>query len=564
VDGTKGHTVVTRPPAELVDLVRERRVIPFVGAGFSVALGLPSWSELLAKLSAETEGSLSYGELDALTNSDPLQIAEYLYLKSDARIGPLRHTIEQMMPSGLRPELSAAHVELVNIGAGQIYTTNYDDLIEETYRRLGLEVQKVALAKDVALAQTDVPQVVKYHGDLRHEETLVLTESSYYARLDFESPMDLKFRSDLLGRSVLFMGYSFRDINIRVIWFKLMQMMKDIPQGDRLPSYMVRVEPNPALEELNRAVGLRTVVLDPEREARTDDARSFLLAEFLHSLADTAAVEGLIPGTNQPLFASAYLPIAIARTERERRASGAASVGRTQRLDRTDLYLITRLMARRIPDGLLSDTNILSEEDLLATLGRALGRGGGLLNWQMAVGLLAGFAPSEGLTYFTARAMSDGFVRQAYFQAGWEELPWQKFWGAKLNAQEARRILADAEDELEYHETEERDEDLAYDVDLVTRLVEGQIYGAEGEDDPLIERGQAWLNHVAEMYPAVLGYRPDPGGPPVVEEILTQIDAAKQSEPAEDTAAEEYDLYEIPFHPIGPEGESPAGDPPSD
>ena len=64
--------------------------------------------------------------------------------------------------------------------------------------------------------------------------------------------MDLKIRADLLGRSVLFMGYSFRDINIRVIWFKLMEMMKDIPEEDRQPSYLVRLEPNPVLEVLDR------------------------------------------------------------------------------------------------------------------------------------------------------------------------------------------------------------------------------------------------------------------------------------------------------------------------
>ena len=125
----------------------------------------------------------------------------------------MRHVIEKSLATTADPVSSPAHVELVNLGASQIYTTNYDDLIELTFRSLNIPANVIALPKDVAMADSEKTQIVKYHGDLRHEGTLVLTESAYYKRLDFESPMDLKFRSDILGRSVLFMGYSFRDIN---------------------------------------------------------------------------------------------------------------------------------------------------------------------------------------------------------------------------------------------------------------------------------------------------------------------------------------------------------------
>jgi hypothetical protein len=186
---------------------------------------------------------------------------------------------------------------------------------------LGLPVNVVALPKDVALADSEKTQVVKYHGDLRHETTLVLTESSYYRRLDFESPMDLKFRSDLLGRSVLFMGYSFRDINIRVIWFKLMQMMKDIPSSDRRQSYIVRLEPNPVLEELYGAVGLRTIVLDPERKAKNDSDRKNLIGEFLMQLSTLASKSSEIPGKTDKMFVSTVL-IEAARREAKKRRLG--------------------------------------------------------------------------------------------------------------------------------------------------------------------------------------------------------------------------------------------------
>jgi hypothetical protein len=269
---------------DLIALAAEGRLIPFLGAGFSSSLGLPSWESMLREICDSLEGAVPFDELMASTNNDLLQAAEYLYLRHDKQIGPLRHRIERSFSQHSDPVLSGPHVELANLGAGQVYTTNYDDMIEQTHISLGLPVSPVILPKDVALASSTKTQVIKYHGDLTHERTLILTESAYYKRLDFESPMDLKFRSDLLGKSVLFIGYSFRDINIRIIWFKLMDMMKDIPEADRRPSYIVRFEHNPALEELYAAVGLKTIVLNPEGKVLSDKERTALVGNFLLSL----------------------------------------------------------------------------------------------------------------------------------------------------------------------------------------------------------------------------------------------------------------------------------------
>ncbi len=291
-------------------MLAERRVIPFLGAGFSAALHLPGWDETLSRLCSELEDAMTYEDLRRMCNNDLLQMAEYLYLRADRSIGPIRHRLSLDLQAAESPVTSTAHVELVNLAAPQIYTTNYDELIERTFRDLHQPVDVVALPKHVALANTRKTQVVKYHGDLRYDSTLVLTESSYYTRLDFESPMDLKFRSDLLGRSVLFMGYSFRDINIRIIWFKLMQMMKDIPSADRPRSYIVRFEKNPVLETLYESVGLRTIVLDPKGDAHTDEDRNKIFGQLMLELALRTSSSGRV-SEQKPAFISGGLIEAI-------------------------------------------------------------------------------------------------------------------------------------------------------------------------------------------------------------------------------------------------------------
>jgi hypothetical protein len=120
-------------PSELVRALSAGRVIPFIEAGFSANLNLPSWDHLLQQMASDLDLSLSYEEIREHCNGDKLQIAEYYLLKCDKSIGPIRHSISRMLNASVNPLRSWAHIELVNLGAPQIYTTNYDDLIEETF-----------------------------------------------------------------------------------------------------------------------------------------------------------------------------------------------------------------------------------------------------------------------------------------------------------------------------------------------------------------------------------------------------------------------------------------------
>jgi hypothetical protein len=273
-----------RIPEKLVEMLRERRVIPFIGAGFSQNLGYPGWDELLQGIADETYGhKLPFPEVMEAAKHDRLRVAEYYYIKQGRQIGPLRQAISRQF-SPKSPLGYGGYVDLVNLSAQRIYTTNFDDSIERAFRELGEEVETIIKATDVAKSSGSRPQVVKYHGDLTDDATLVLTESSYYQRLNFESPLDLKFRADILGRSVLFLGYSFNDLNIRAIWFRLLDMMREVPREEVPISYIVTFTRNEVEEALYRDSGIETIVLDPEGSVESVDYPE-LFAAFLLDLA---------------------------------------------------------------------------------------------------------------------------------------------------------------------------------------------------------------------------------------------------------------------------------------
>lgn len=293
-------------PESLNELVRQRRVIPFLGAGFSAVAGFPGWFGLLRRV---YDGIIRDGDFDAVVEAcgrDPLRVAEYVLIRSGGNVGPIRH----QMTSALRtpePFVSSAHVDLANLHLPVIYTTNFDELVEATYGSLGIRADVCCNVRDLMLARASHPQLVKFHGDLRYDETLVLTESSFQSRLDFESPLDLKFRGDILGRSLLFVGYGFADINIRALWYKLSKLMASVPTDERPPSFIVRLAPNPILAALDGAVGLTTITLDPEGRADSPLKRQRLLEKFMLELTFTVDYETNLNDGHVPPFCSPAL-----------------------------------------------------------------------------------------------------------------------------------------------------------------------------------------------------------------------------------------------------------------
>ena len=535
-----GGMVAVSIPDDLVGLVAERRVIPFIGAGFSVALNLPDWDHLLALLSEETEGSLPYEELKEHTGSDFLQMAEYLYLKSDERIGPLRHVIEKSMATTADPVTSSAHVELANLGAAQIYTTNYDDLIETTFRSLNIPASVVALPKDVALADSEKTQIVKYHGDLRHENTLVLTESAYYKRLDFESPMDLKFRSDILGRSVLFMGYSFRDINIRIIWFKLMQMMKDIPAADRRESYIIRVEPNPVLEDLYRAVGLKTIVLDPKQSAKSAADRTAMLGEFLYQLGRKASPSSIIPGRSEAMYISSGL---IGKAESTLKRQASFQLGFFEEAPPLS-ESVREALRRRLPDQ-LEDAFASLLPDMLRLDPESLAR-----YTRRIIELAYLFGPSPELTLFIGLALSREDPRNHILAL--RNPPWELFWSSKLNAMDAKRVIDRLKNEIRYNHDAHADEDIAYAADVVQRISNGQIVDAS--ERKVRSDAKSAIEDAAKIYPSIADYKPDPKGRPSLDKVLSEVAYRLQELKAQGLLDEQVEQEEdvIDFDPDDP------------
>lgn len=262
--------------AVLRDLRHEGRLIPFVGAGLSKPLGLPDWSLLIEFIARQ----LDYDPEVFKLNGNELQLAEY-YVALKHSIGPLRDEIDRLSnPSADAIRQSRTHAALVDMQLPLIYTTNYDRIIERAFEMKRAKYYAVADLDDIAnVPPGEATQVVKLHGTFDRDASMVLTETSYFDRLEFESPIDIKMRADVLGKTLLFLGYSLNDINIRYMLYKLSKMRKRARrEARRYPSaYLTTFGSNEIQRTLLAEWDIAIIDLDP-----VDKTAS--LATFLESL----------------------------------------------------------------------------------------------------------------------------------------------------------------------------------------------------------------------------------------------------------------------------------------
>jgi hypothetical protein len=224
-------------PAELKRLYREGRVMPFVGAGASMSLSWdtpqgkargPSWGEVVDEACRQ----LGYEEPDLLRyRGTNLQILEYFEHKF-GNFAPLTNwLVRRLDVSDDAIEKSSLHTALANLKeADRFYTTNYDDFIERALKLSGRVVQTITGERDMGGGRGEV-EVVKFHGDFNSPDRMVLSEGQYYDRMRLDSPLDLKLRSDLLGRVCLFIGYSFGDMNVAYLFNVINSMFRSLPNS---------------------------------------------------------------------------------------------------------------------------------------------------------------------------------------------------------------------------------------------------------------------------------------------------------------------------------------------
>lgn len=213
---------------------RENRLVIFVGAGVSMNSSVPSWNQLTNRMKAELPNEFS-------EETDALKIAQ-IYKDSRGHKEYMDKVKDILLYNKAVP--NPLHKSILALNPCHIITTNYDDLIEQ-------ELSKDFLQYHIIREDKDIPQMtypntlVKMHGDYA-TDNIVLTEDDYYNYKE-NFPLTRAFVQSLFAsKLILFVGFSFADLNLKFILNELKNILSDKMQRPYLlscdePSYATKL-----------------------------------------------------------------------------------------------------------------------------------------------------------------------------------------------------------------------------------------------------------------------------------------------------------------------------------
>ena len=234
----------------------------FVGAGVSKSSNLPSWGDLIDKI--KTELSISNSE------SDYLKIAQLYYLSCGETVYYQR--IKEFFPENIEPTIIQKLI--FDLKPANIITTNWDILLEKTTQDNGYIYD--VISKDEHLVQSEIENhIIKMHGDFRHNN-IVFKEDDYINYQHNFPLIENYVKSILSTNAILFLGYSYSDINLKQITKWIQNNSKIMP-----PMFLVVFKEDENQSKYLENFGIKIIVITDENKNFGLDSYSNKLATFL-------------------------------------------------------------------------------------------------------------------------------------------------------------------------------------------------------------------------------------------------------------------------------------------
>ena len=194
---------------EIAERLWAERAAVMVGAGFSknAGSGFPDWNQL---------GDLFYQKAHGV-RPDPTKqkYLNVLRLAEEVQAAIGRPALENLLRSSipdLNVEPSGLHVELLELPWVDVFTTNYDTLLERASSKVvARRYEPVVNKEDIPYAIK--PRIVKLHGSFPSECPFIITEEDYRRYPHDYAPFVNTVQQALLENTFCLIGFSGDDPN---------------------------------------------------------------------------------------------------------------------------------------------------------------------------------------------------------------------------------------------------------------------------------------------------------------------------------------------------------------
>ena len=257
---------------ELASLAARHKLVPFLGAGCSKPHLRYDWPSLTIEMAGSLKIDPSLG---------PLAVAQE-FVDREGKTALCEYLKPKLSIDKFEDSLGSAHLAMLSLGIGLIYTTNQDNVFEQCVTKYNRQWQTIIQLEDLASYTPGEPLYIKYHGDLSYPDTVIFSDKDYETRVaDTNNFLNIRLKSDLLAKNLLFVGYSFGDDTIKNIFSELIGAF-----GEKLPdSYLISYKSSDELKAVCEEFAVRLV--DPYQELQRVYDYPEAFERFLTSLVNT-------------------------------------------------------------------------------------------------------------------------------------------------------------------------------------------------------------------------------------------------------------------------------------
>jgi hypothetical protein len=260
-------------PKPLVTDIIEGKCLAFIGAGFSMNASLsdgefmPDWEKL---------GNYYANICGIQKKLNPLEIAQ-IFENKFGRVQLIEHTRKALFYDKAQP--GEAHKVFANFPFDVVYTTNFDLLLEKAYTEIKRPFRSIVGELQMPFFGGKLlTNIVKMHGDLEHEEHIILSKEDYKDFLNNYPVIATHLSSLLITRTPLFIGYSLTDPdfkNIRDI------VRSRLGKFERM-SYVIQFDSSPKEIEVSLKDNLHIISIP----TKSYPSKSHAITQYLNSLLE--------------------------------------------------------------------------------------------------------------------------------------------------------------------------------------------------------------------------------------------------------------------------------------
>jgi hypothetical protein len=224
----------------LIDSIEPRNTVLLFGSGSSVPSGAPNVAGIVSALEhkhgVQTNG-YTLRELASLVEQQASR---------PALIKDLRGLFD-----GVKPTRGLLNIPLYDWKS--LYTTNYDDLIEQCYARTARALTVYSSDFDFTIhTAPEATKLFKLHGTIEkdiadgHRSRIIITESDYDNTANYREGLYDRFKGDLAGSHLVIIGQSLLDPDIRELANRAAELSNKLNNASRISLMLYEQDANRA------------------------------------------------------------------------------------------------------------------------------------------------------------------------------------------------------------------------------------------------------------------------------------------------------------------------------